>query len=123
MPPHADEWAFNSLREAARQAMKKGAADSAVSYFRRALEEPPPDERARTQTLLELGLVESLTYAPAAVEHLREAYDAAHRPGGASGSRRNVLARALLWQSPPEAAAMARRDGRSDAARAGGRCG
>ena len=107
VPPHADEWAFFSLREAARQAMKKGAADSAVAYFRRALAEPPPDERRRTQTTLELGLVESLTYAPAAVEHLREAYDGLSDPE-ARGLAANVLARSLLWQAPQEAAVLAR---------------
>ncbi len=107
VPPHADEWAFKSLREAARQAMKKGAADSAVAYFRRALAEPPPDERKRTQTTLELGLVESLTYAPAAVEHLREAYDGLDDPA-ARGLAANVLARSLLWNSPQDAAALAR---------------
>ena len=107
VPPRADEWAYNALREAARQAMKKGAADSAVAYFRRAIDEPPPDERQRTETLLELGLVESLTYAPAAVEHLRDAYEGLHDPV-ARGLAANVLARSLLWIAPQEAAALAR---------------
>ena len=106
VPPHADEWAFKNLREAARQAMKKGAADSAVAYFRRALDEPPPDERDAPRRTLELGLVESLTYAPAAVEHLREAYDGLSDPAR-SGLAANVLARSLLWNSPQEAAALA----------------
>ena len=107
VPPHGDQWTFETLRDAARAAMKKGAADSAVAYFRRALEEPPVDAE-RTQTLLELGLVESLTYAPAAVEHLREAYDRLSDPF-AIGLAANVLARTLMWQSPPEAAEVARR--------------
>ena len=107
VPPHADEWAFETLRGAAREAMKKGAADSAVSYFRRAIAEPPP-ARAQTQTELELGLVESLTYAPAAAEHLREAYDRLDDPA-AIGLAGNVLARTLLWESPPQAADVARR--------------
>ncbi len=107
VPPHGDEWAFKTLREAARQAMKKGAADSAVAYFERALAEPPPDERRRTQTTLELGLVESLTYAPDAVEHLREAYEGLHDPE-ARGLAAHVLARSLLWQAPQEASALAR---------------
>ncbi len=106
VPPHGDEWTFRTLRNAARAAMQKGAADSAVSYFRRALEEPPPD-RERTQTMLELGLVESLTYAPAAVEHLRQAYDRLSEPMEIALAA-NVLGRALLWQSPAEAAKLAR---------------
>ncbi len=105
VPPHGDEWAFRTLRDAARTAMQKGAADSAVSYFRRALDEPPPAEK-RTQTVLELGLVESLTYAPAAVEHLKEAYAGLTDPM-AIGLAANVLGRALLWQSPAEAAQLA----------------
>src|SRR6201999_3428931 len=66
VPPHGERWVYDALSSAARSAMQKGAADSAVTYFRRALDEPPPEE-ARTQTLVELGMVESLTYAPAAV--------------------------------------------------------
>ena len=121
VPPHGDQWVFETLRDAARAAMQKGAADSAVSYFRRALEEPPP-EAERTQMLLELGLVESLTYAPAAVEHLREAYDRLDDPL-AIGLAGNVLARTLMWQSPPEAAEVARRDRGGDAARSCSRSG
>ena len=106
VPPRGNEWTFRTLRNAARSAMKKGAADSAVSYFHRALEEPPPADK-RTHTLLELGLVESLTYAPAAVEHLQQAYDGLTDPQ-AIGLAGNVLGRALLWQSPNDAAQLAR---------------
>jgi DNA-binding CsgD family transcriptional regulator/tetratricopeptide (TPR) repeat protein len=107
VPPRGERWVFDTLSDAARAAMRKGAADSAVSYFRRAIEEPPP-ESARTQVLLELGLVESLTYAPAAVEHLRQAYDRLDEPL-AKGLAGNTLARTLMWQSPSEAADVARR--------------
>jgi DNA-binding CsgD family transcriptional regulator/Tfp pilus assembly protein PilF len=102
VPPRNDEWTFRTLRNAARNAMKKGAADSAVSYFRRALEEPPPAGK-RTQTLLELGLVESLTYAPDAVEHLQEAYGDLTDPMEIALAA-NVLGRVLLWQSPQASA-------------------
>ncbi|MQA75072.1 MAG: AAA family ATPase [Solirubrobacterales bacterium] len=107
VPPRAEAWVAETLREAARGAMRKGAADSAVAYFRRALAEPPP-EPARSRLLLELGLSESLTNAPAAVEHLRRAYDSLSDPP-AIGLTANVLARALLWEAPAEAAALARR--------------
>jgi len=106
VPPHADEWVFATLRDAAREAMKKGAADSAVAYLRRAVSEPPPAAE-RTRTQFDLGLVESLTYAPAAAEHLRVAYENVRDPD-AVGLAANVLARALLWQSPAEAAEVAR---------------
>ena len=62
------------LEEAARGAVRKGAADSAVAYLRRALEEPPPPDR-RPRLLFELGLVEAGTSGPDALEHLREAYE------------------------------------------------
>jgi DNA-binding CsgD family transcriptional regulator/tetratricopeptide (TPR) repeat protein len=106
VPPRGDEWTFRTLRNAARNAMRKGAADSAVSYFHRAVEEPPPAEK-RTQTLLELGLVESLTYAPAAVEHLQQAYDRLTDPQEIALAA-NVLGRALLWQSAEDAARLTR---------------
>jgi DNA-binding CsgD family transcriptional regulator len=107
VPPRGEEWVAATLRAAAQEAMKKGAADNAVSYFRRALDEPPsPADRARVT--LELGLVESLTNAPAAVEHLRAAYDSLGDPV-ARALTANVLARAALWGAPPEAAEIARR--------------
>jgi DNA-binding CsgD family transcriptional regulator/tetratricopeptide (TPR) repeat protein len=105
--PRGEPWVTETLREAGRGAAKKGAADSAVAYFQRAVDEPPP-ATDRTQVTLELGLVESLTNAPAAVGHLREAFDGLSDPL-ALGLTANVLARVLLWQSPAEAAALARR--------------
>jgi DNA-binding CsgD family transcriptional regulator len=107
VPPHGERWVFDALSSAARSAMQKGAADSAVTYFHRALEEPPPEEE-RTQTMLELGMVESLTYAPAAVEHLQRAYNRLDDPM-AKGMTGNVLARTLMWQSPEKAAEVARK--------------
>jgi DNA-binding NarL/FixJ family response regulator len=72
-------WVVDSLREAARTARQRGAADSAVAYLRRALEEPSTAQR-RTPVLLELGLAEALTSAPDAVQHLRQAYEALEDP-------------------------------------------
>jgi DNA-binding CsgD family transcriptional regulator len=106
VPPRGDAGAVKTLRMAARRAMQKGATESAVAYFRRAVAEPPPAGEA-TQTLLELGLVESLTSAPDAVEHLRGALDALTDPL-ARGLTANVLARTMLWSAPREAADLAR---------------
>jgi hypothetical protein len=106
VPPRGDEWVVSVLRSAARTSMQKGAADTAVGYFRRALAEPPP-RADLTQITLELGLVESLTDAQAAVETMRTAYERLSDPF-AVGLAANVLARVLLWNSPPEAAALAR---------------
>jgi DNA-binding CsgD family transcriptional regulator len=50
-----------------------------VTYLRRALDEPPGDER-RIELLTQLGLAEALTSGPAAAEHLHAAYDALPDP-------------------------------------------
>jgi uncharacterized protein HemY len=47
-------WVVDSLREAARTARGRGAADSAVAYLRRALKQPPAPE-LRVQVVLEPG--------------------------------------------------------------------
>jgi DNA-binding CsgD family transcriptional regulator/predicted negative regulator of RcsB-dependent stress response len=87
------------LRAAGRTAVARGAADSAVSMLRRALEEPVAPEE-RPALLLELGQVEVLVDGPAAVEHLTEAYgvlpDARERARIAA-----VIARTHVFVSPP----------------------
>jgi DNA-binding CsgD family transcriptional regulator len=71
-PPAGQAFVVAELRQAARQALAKGAADSAATYLRRALQEPPePAERA--EVLYELGSAERLLHAPTAVEHLGDA--------------------------------------------------
>ncbi len=62
------------LREAARSARCRGAAESAVAFLRRALAGPPPDEE-RPGLLFELGSAETLVSGDAGVEHLQEAYE------------------------------------------------
>jgi hypothetical protein len=69
--PRGSEWACDRLRDAAREAVPRGAPDASVTYLRRALEEPPSPE-SRPAVLLELGLAESLTLdREPAIEHLR----------------------------------------------------
>jgi DNA-binding CsgD family transcriptional regulator len=100
-------WIVDSLLDAARTATRRGAMDSAVAYLRRALEEPPPSER-RTEVVLELGLAEAFTNAPAATQHLRQAYDGLDDPLERA-TVAGVLGRALLAnRSPGEAATLAR---------------
>jgi DNA-binding CsgD family transcriptional regulator len=99
-------WSVDSLLAAARTAIRRGSADSAVAYLRRALEEPPAPER-ETHVVLELGLAEALTSAPDAAEHLGRAYQVLDDPlehAVVAG----VLGRALLATgSPVEAAEVA----------------
>jgi len=101
-------WVVDSLRDAARTARQRGAPDSAVAYLRRALEEPPGPE-LRVQVLLELGLAEALTSAPAAAQHLRQAYEALDDPLERAAVA-GALSRALLATgAPAEAAEVASR--------------
>jgi DNA-binding CsgD family transcriptional regulator/tetratricopeptide (TPR) repeat protein len=71
-PRSGDPGVVAVLRQAARGAGSRGAAESATAYLRRALAEPPP-EAERAELLLELGSVEALV-SSAAVEHLQHAH-------------------------------------------------
>jgi DNA-binding CsgD family transcriptional regulator len=103
MPRRGEAWVANVLIQAAHAAERRSAPESAVTYLTRALEEPPPPEW-RPELLLELGLAGTNTFGPAAIDHLREAYDLLDDP------RRRalaafVLARTLLFAADPDAAA------------------
>jgi DNA-binding CsgD family transcriptional regulator len=108
IPPRGDPAIAEVLQKAGRTAMQKGAAESAVAYLQRALDEPPRDQR-RPEVLFELGVAELLTNGPAGAAHLREAYDDLSDPvqKGMSGF---LAARTMLFTNQPdEGAAMARR--------------
>ncbi|HEX8347174.1 MAG TPA: LuxR C-terminal-related transcriptional regulator [Actinoplanes sp.] len=60
------------LRDGARQATARGAAAVAVSYLRRAIAEPLPDD-VRTTILIELSRAELLVAPAAAARHLEQA--------------------------------------------------
>jgi len=61
-----------ALRQAAEDAVARGAPDVAATYLRRALAEPPP-AAARAATLHELGAIESMLEREESWDHLREA--------------------------------------------------
>jgi len=63
------------LCAAAQEALSQGAPESAVSYLRRALDEPP-DHDVRPAVLRRLGVSEAATGLPTAVQRLHEALDA-----------------------------------------------
>lgn len=67
--PQADPFVVLTLRQAAERSLAQGAADAAVGYLTRALEEQL-DPAARAEVLVELGLAERRTNGPAA-DHLR----------------------------------------------------
>jgi DNA-binding CsgD family transcriptional regulator len=99
-PPRGEEWVAAMLQRAGRSAMVRGAPESAVAYLRRALEEPPP-EHERAELLLELGLTETLTSGPAALEHLRQAYQALEDPARRAEAAHN-LGRLWMFTDTPE---------------------
>ncbi|MFC5007980.1 BTAD domain-containing putative transcriptional regulator [Dactylosporangium cerinum] len=74
MPERADPWVVGVLGAAADTALHRGAPDGAAAYLRRALAEPPVPQQ-RPAVLLQLGQVETLNDGPAAIAHLRAAYD------------------------------------------------
>jgi hypothetical protein len=74
--PAGDDGMAGSLLSAARAAVANGAPDSAVTYLRRALAEPP-SQRLRPDVLLELGFAESYAGDPQAAAHLAAALDIA----------------------------------------------
>ena len=77
--PAADPLVGVVLRKAARRAITRGAAETSITYLRRALSEPPaPAERS--DVLWELGLAESLVDVLAAADHLLEALETVEDP-------------------------------------------
>ena len=68
--PRADPFVVSTLRQAAERSLAEGAAEAAVGYLSRALEEQV-DPAVRAEVLVELGLAERRTNGPAAADHLR----------------------------------------------------
>ena len=106
--PAGDPEVVETLREAGRSAARKGAVDSAITYLRRAREEPPPTV-ARVDVLRELGLAESLSDGPLAARHLRAAYTATEDPAMRAVVAHVLLRIVVFTESPTEALALARR--------------
>ena len=82
-----------ALRVAAAAALARGAPETAVTYLRRALAEPPT-ESVRAAVLGELGGAERIARDPAAVVHLEQAWQATPDPiarARLASQRANVL--------------------------------
>jgi DNA-binding CsgD family transcriptional regulator len=92
--PRADAFVVSTLRQAAERSLAQGAAEAAVGYLSRALDEQV-DRAVRAEALVELGLAERRTNGPAAADHLRAGLELL-----ADGSRRGAVALELgraLW--------------------------
>jgi DNA-binding CsgD family transcriptional regulator len=105
--PAGDPEVVETLREAGRSAARKGAVDSAMTYLRRAREEPPRPEE-RVDVLRELGLAESLSDGPLAARHLRAAYTATADPAMRAVVAHVLLRLVLFTEGPDEALGLAR---------------
>jgi DNA-binding CsgD family transcriptional regulator len=102
--PRADSFVASTLRQAAERSLAQGAADAAVEYLTRALEEQS-DQATQAELLVELGFAERRTNGLAAAEHLRAAIALLTDP-----SRRCTIALELgraLWFSDRIADALA----------------
>lgn len=74
--PVADAWAASVLKDAAGEALRRGAPDSAVVYLERALAEPPASGD-RVGVVASLGRCEYLAHQPGGAGHLLEAMGSA----------------------------------------------
>ncbi|MFJ8593471.1 LuxR C-terminal-related transcriptional regulator [Streptomyces sp. NPDC093598] len=79
VPPTQDAETVTALRAAARHALGTGAAEAALTYLRRALDEPPPRQE-RIAVLTEAGTAAFLTDLPTAKRYLDEAAELARDP-------------------------------------------
>lgn len=93
--PAGDPVRVATLREAARGALARGAAETAVRYLRRALAEPAP-ESARPGLLLELGSAAARAGEADGIERMREGFDLAIDPRTRAAGGLELGA-ALLW--------------------------
>ena len=108
VPARGDSWVAGVLREAGSLAMRRGDADSAVAYLRRAMEEGLDDDD-RVRMLWELGAAEARVDSEASAERLQQVQDRLDDPLQRALAA-DVLARSLLWTRPAhEAVAVAQR--------------
>src|SRR5262249_31717485 len=92
--PRDDPFVVSTLRQAAERSLAHGAAEAAVGYLSRALDEQI-DPAARAEVLVELGFAERRTNGPAAADHLRAGLELLADP-----TRRGAVALELgraLW--------------------------
>jgi DNA-binding CsgD family transcriptional regulator len=93
--PRADSFVVSTLRQAAERSLAQGAAEAAVGYLSRALDEQT-DPAARSEVLVELGLAERRTNGPAAADHLRAGLELLANPAR-RGAAALELGRALWF--------------------------
>jgi len=100
VPPRGEPEVAALLHDAGRAAFARGAPDSAIGLFERALAEPPAPER-RAAILLDLGLAETLVDGRAAAGHLRAAYEEMEDPV-ARAQTAVMLTQVLTFTTAPD---------------------
>jgi DNA-binding CsgD family transcriptional regulator len=102
LPPSGQRWVVESLHDAARIAAQRGGVVSAVSYLRRAIDEPPERDQY-AQLVLELGMAEVMAIEPApAAEHLWAAYATLEHDPLMRARIAEILSRTMLLTGQPE---------------------
>ncbi|MGO9903495.1 MAG: transcriptional regulator, partial [Solirubrobacteraceae bacterium] len=84
--PCGDQWVVKTLHSAAGRALSQGTPDAAISYLRRALDEPPVRD-ALPDIVAALGVAELRARDACAVEHLQRALELTHPPTAEQRSR------------------------------------
>lgn len=79
VPPRADQWVFEKLHHAGGIALSRRSVSSAVSYFERAIAEPPPRPE-RGAALRDLALAQALASSSDAPDNLLAAIEVADDP-------------------------------------------
>ena len=102
--PVGERWAFDVLTAAARRAGDRGAADQAVRFLRRALEEEAPGP-LRRQALFELGAAEAAARMPESAGHMEQAQRLSIGPAERAQAALGVSMARFVAAELPEAVA------------------
>jgi DNA-binding SARP family transcriptional activator/tetratricopeptide (TPR) repeat protein len=105
-PPRGDAWVVTRLREAADEAMRRGAPDAAMRLLERAQAEPPPADQ-QAALAFELGGSAAYLRGPAGVEPLRRAYAELTDPAERARAAIRLSHLLLFVRSPQEGVALA----------------
>ncbi len=108
LAPLGEEWVAEVMVEAASAAAKKGGAENAIAYLKRALDEPLGEER-RAAVLFDLGQREMDIRGDEAAVHLGQAYELLSAPEDRAWAA-YALARTMMFtRREGEAAEVARK--------------
>ena len=102
VPPAGDPWTVAQLRSGARDALGKGAPETAARYLERALAEPPAPA-LRAQVLHDLGTAKARDAQRDAVGHLAEAFELATDPRLRTLSAFELAMAHWAWWRPADA--------------------